>query len=63
MREPWAGPCDALVSDVIESTGAEFVRFSPSGKNAFLKHPYMDSFGVDCSIPSQPLIHSYWSRN
>ncbi len=58
-----AGPCDTLVSDIVERTGATFERFSRSGNNAFLKHPLMDSFTVDCSEPRVPLVSSYWSRN
>lgn len=58
-----ARQCDILISEIVQSTDAEFVRFSPSGKNAFLAHPYMDSFTVECSAPSRPLISAYWSRN
>ncbi len=62
-RTAAAGPCDTLISDAIQSTGAEFVRFSPSGKNAFPAHPYMNSFTLECSAPDRPLVSAYWSRN
>jgi hypothetical protein len=58
-----AGPCDALISDIIERTGATFERFSPSGANAFLKHPLMDSFTVDCTQSKAPQVNAYWNRN
>jgi hypothetical protein len=58
-----AGPCDVLISDIVERTGATFERFSPSGANAFLKHPLMDSFTVECDQPRAPRINAYWDRN
>ena len=58
-----AGPCDALVADVMAATGATFERSSRSGKNAFLSHPLMDSFTLDCTFPLQPLVSGYWSKN
>lgn len=62
-RTAAAGPCDALVAAIVRSTGAEFLRSSPSGKTAFLAHPHVDSFAVDCSTPSRPLVSAYRSRD
>lgn len=58
-----AGPCDVLISEIVERTGATFDRFSPRGTNAFLRHPLIDSFTVDCSLPKEPMVSAYWSQN
>lgn len=59
-----AGQCDpVLISEVIERTGGSFERYSPRGTNVFLKHPYMDSFTLDCAFPAEPMVSGYWSRN
>ena len=59
-----ASQCDpALISGIIERTGGSFERYSPRGTNAFLRHPHMDSFTVDCILPAAPMVSGYWSRN
>lgn len=43
-----ADPCDVQTAEMVEATGATFVRRSPSGDNVFLRHPLAESFTMSC---------------
>lgn len=43
-----ADPCDVQTAEMVEATGATFVRRSPSGDNVFLRHPLAESFMLSC---------------
>ena len=59
-----ASPCDILVTDIINTTGAEFSRESPSRRNVFFKHPYINELSVDCSsYQRRAVVHGYWTEN
>jgi hypothetical protein len=43
-----APECKTLRDRVIQATGAEFRRTSPSGERVFLYHPISDEFTISC---------------
>lgn len=43
-----ADPCDVQTAEMVEATGAAFVRRSPSGENVVLRHPLAESFSMSC---------------
>jgi hypothetical protein len=59
-----ASACDVQISDLVQRTGARFIRFSPSGNNAFFEHRLFDSLTVECDLRfGPPVVAGYWSRN
>lgn len=43
-----ADPCDVQTAEIVQATGARFVRRSPSGENIFLSHPLAREFVMTC---------------